>query len=69
MRQAELLKRIKKIARDAGMELEFVRHGANHDQYRINGQLIPIPRHREIKERTAQHIIDDATEATKGPRS
>jgi mRNA interferase HicA len=37
----------------------FVRHGGKHDWYRnpANGTLQPVPRHREIKEHLARHII------------
>jgi mRNA interferase HicA len=38
---------------------EFVRHGGKHDWYRnpTTGVLQAIPRHREVKERLARHII------------
>ena len=37
----------------------LVRHGGSHDWYRnpVTGVSQPVPRHREIKERLAQHII------------
>jgi mRNA interferase HicA len=37
----------------------FVRHGGNHDWYRnpINGAAQPLPRHREINETLARHIL------------
>jgi len=37
----------------------FVRHGACHDLYRNpkTGKQQPIPRHEEIDERLAKHII------------
>jgi len=37
----------------------FVRHGRKHDWYRnpATGVSQPVPRHREIKEHLAQHII------------
>jgi hypothetical protein len=37
----------------------LVRHGAKHDWYRnsTTGVMQPVPRHREIKERLAGHII------------
>ena len=42
----------------------FVRHGARHDWYRnpITGVSQPIPRHREIKESLAKHIIRKLSE-------
>jgi predicted RNA binding protein YcfA (HicA-like mRNA interferase family) len=37
----------------------FVRHGGKHDWYRnpLTGVSQPVPRHREIKEGLARHII------------
>ena len=37
----------------------LIRHGAKHDWYRnpSTGISQPIPRHREIKEHLARHII------------
>ncbi len=44
----------------------FVRHGGNHDQYRVHGKLIVIPRHRDINERTAAAILADAKKVIEG---
>jgi predicted RNA binding protein YcfA (HicA-like mRNA interferase family) len=37
----------------------LIRHGAKHDWYRNpnTGISQPVPRHREIKERLAKHIL------------
>ncbi len=37
----------------------FIRHGGRHDWYQSpnTGVSQPIPRHREIKEHLARHII------------
>jgi predicted RNA binding protein YcfA (HicA-like mRNA interferase family) len=37
----------------------FVRHGGNHDWYRnpATGVSQPVPRHREINEFLARHIL------------
>jgi predicted RNA binding protein YcfA (HicA-like mRNA interferase family) len=37
----------------------LIRHGGNHDWYRNpkTGNSQPIPRHREIKEFIAKHIL------------
>ena len=53
MKREDLLR----LLREAGCE--FVRHGGSHDWYRqpVTGAQQPIPRHREIKEFTAQSII------------
>lgn len=41
----------------------FVRHGSNHDLYRnpATGKKQPIPRHREIDENLAKHILKELT--------
>ncbi|MEP7337048.1 MAG: type II toxin-antitoxin system HicA family toxin [Acidobacteriota bacterium] len=50
--------------RDLIRELEklgciLIRHGAKHDWYQNPGTRVsqPVPRHNEIKERLARHII------------
>ncbi|MEM8535286.1 MAG: type II toxin-antitoxin system HicA family toxin [Chloroflexota bacterium] len=42
-----------------GMGCLFIRHGGKHDWYQNPRTKVsqPVPRHREIKERLAQHII------------
>ncbi|MBA3313145.1 MAG: type II toxin-antitoxin system HicA family toxin [Planctomycetota bacterium] len=37
----------------------FIRHGGKHDWYRnpTTGASQPVPRHREIKEHLARHIV------------
>ncbi len=37
----------------------FIRHGGNHDWYQNPKTKVsqPVPRHREIQERLAKHII------------
>ena len=46
-----------KIIEDLGCAL--IRHGAKHDWYRnpTTGVSQPVPRHREIKEPLARHIL------------
>ena len=53
MKREELLKKL----REAGCS--FVRHGRNHDWYvqPSTGVQQPVPRHREINERLARHIL------------
>ena len=63
MKQRELLAKLVKIAEDKEATLEFVRHGGSHDMYRIRGELLVVPRHRELKEGTARSIIRQAEEA------
>ena len=55
MRRTELLKKLAQIG-----PLELIREGANHTLYRVNGNPVTIPRHREINELTAKAILKDA---------
>jgi predicted RNA binding protein YcfA (HicA-like mRNA interferase family) len=64
------MKRVDPIRAINGLGCEFIRHGGRHDWYRNPKTKVsqPVPRHREIKERLAQHILktlsDPAPEAT-----
>jgi predicted RNA binding protein YcfA (HicA-like mRNA interferase family) len=54
------MKRIDLIRTLEGFGCELVRHGGRHDWYRnpATGVSQPVPRHREIKEHLARHVID-----------
>ena len=53
MKRAELIHRITELG------CVLIRHGAKHDWYRNprTGVSQPVPRHREIKDRLAKHIL------------
>lgn len=53
MKRRDLLKKLE------GMGCAFVRHGGKHDWYQNPKTKIsqPVPRHHEVKDRLAQHII------------
>ena len=53
MKRVDLVKQLKQ------MECVLVRHGSKHDWYRnpSTGVLQPVPRHREIKDALARHIL------------
>jgi predicted RNA binding protein YcfA (HicA-like mRNA interferase family) len=53
MKRKELVRRI------ASAGCVLVRHGARHDLYRNpkTGKTQPVPRHEEIDENLAKHII------------
>lgn len=53
MKRRDLIKKIEQ------MGCVFLRHGGNHDWYQNPETKIsqPIPRHKEIKEYLASHII------------
>jgi predicted RNA binding protein YcfA (HicA-like mRNA interferase family) len=53
------MKRIDLINTIEGFGCILVRHGGRHDWYRnpATGMSQPVPRHREIKEGLARHVI------------
>jgi mRNA interferase HicA len=54
------VKRVDLIRRLEGIGCVLVRHGARHDWYRNlrSGVSQPIPRHREIHDVLARHILN-----------
>ena len=60
VKRTDLIKQITRAAQEAGVLFELHREGGSHTVYKINGLSLPIPRHREINERTAQSILADA---------
>lgn len=53
------MKRVELIRTIEGFGCVLVRRGGKHDWYRnpVTGISQPVPRHREIKESLARHII------------
>jgi hypothetical protein len=53
------VKRVDLVRTISRFGCSLVRHGKRHDWYRnpITGVSQPVPRHREIKDYLAQHII------------
>jgi predicted RNA binding protein YcfA (HicA-like mRNA interferase family) len=53
VKHADLIKTIERLG------CVFIRHGAKHDWYRNpnTGVAQPVPRHREINENLAKHIV------------
>ncbi|MDE0196411.1 MAG: type II toxin-antitoxin system HicA family toxin [bacterium] len=62
MKKRERLKRLRAIAASADLTLDLVRQGANHEIWRIGGERIVVPRHREVSELTAEGILRRARE-------
>jgi hypothetical protein len=59
MKRRELLKAIAAAARNADLSWALLRQGANHEVYSLDGLVIPIPRHTEINELTAESIFKE----------
>ncbi len=66
------MKRVDLIRAIEGFGCALIRHGGRHDWYRnpATGVSQPVPRHREIKEPLARHILrmlgGPADEANRG---
>ena len=65
MKRIDLIKTIEEFG------CVFVRHGGKHDWYRnpVTGMSQPVPRHREIKEGLARHIIKMLSNPVSGSSS
>ena len=60
MKRVDLLRKIKEAAKSKGVAWgQASRKGSDHDVYECDGMGIPVPRHREINEYTAQGIMRD----------
>ena len=64
MKRTDLLKRLAEVG-----DLEFVREGARHTIFLVKGNIVAVPRHREINEITAIEIIRDAEDQLKHGRT
>jgi len=53
------MKRTKRIKKIEQMGCVFIRHGKKHDWYQNPATKVaqPVPRHREIKDSLANHIL------------
>ena len=56
-RRRELTQRIARAAKRKPVAWTLQRRGGNHDVYKLGDLVIPIPRHAEIIERTAERIL------------
>ena len=57
MKRRELERRIDAAAKAAGLTFEMVRDSGSHEVWSLDGQLISIPRHREVNEYTAEGVM------------
>ena len=58
MKRNDLILKIEKLG------CVFIRHGGRHDWYRNpqTGACQPVPRHRQIKDHLANHILKKLTQ-------
>lgn len=48
-KRTEVIKKISKAAAAAGLTFDFKREGGNHTIYNLDGDMIPIGRHRDFE--------------------
>jgi hypothetical protein len=65
MKRRDLLSKISRAAKAAGIEWVLVVEGSEHSIYQVGSQKVSVPRHREINQYTAEGILKD-TEAELG---
>jgi mRNA interferase HicA len=59
VKRAELLKQLRRLAKDRGVKFE-VTEGGSHSKVWLGERFVIVPRHREINELTAKGILRDA---------
>jgi mRNA interferase HicA len=62
VKQKDLMKRLRAMAKERGLEFRLVREGSKHEIHRFGSLLVSIPRHKEINELTANGILDACRE-------
>ena len=59
MRRSDLLKRLRQLAKEAGVVFEIT-EGGSHSKVHLGGRFVIVPRHNEVNELTAKAILRDA---------
>lgn len=62
MKRRDLIRKIAAEAKRQRIGWEFDHEGARHTIYQLDGLIVPIPRHNEINEMTAEGIKKDCQE-------
>ncbi len=63
MRKTRLMKQLRQVARDKGVELRLLRQG-RHEVWLFGTERLVIPRHNEIDEHTALATLRQARKST-----
>jgi hypothetical protein len=64
MKKRDLERKMLQMCRAAGVSLRHV-GGTNHDKFRVNGVMVNVPRHTEVREALARKILKDVERAIK----
>ena len=57
-KRKDIIKTVKAEAKIRGMSFDYSQRG-NHEILRVDGLVIPLPRHREIRENTTRRIYKE----------
>jgi hypothetical protein len=57
MKTAKMVRSIKEAAEARDLALEFLRHGSDHDIYRVGSVQFSVVRHNETNELTAERTL------------
>lgn len=60
-KRRDILKNLRNAAKRAGLEVEIT-EGGRHTIVKIDGLVIPVPRHNDVKELTTTAIYKEAAE-------
>jgi hypothetical protein len=63
VKRRDLVEKIAAQAKRSGAKWEFMREGANHTVYVLNGVMIPVPRHNELGEELAVDTFKECQDA------
>jgi hypothetical protein len=66
MKRTALIRSIRQQAKDAGLTMDLVREGREHEIWRVGGTDLPIPRHREISPGVTRKLLKAVEEEVKG---
>ncbi len=59
MKRDELIRKIRRAARGAGVDFALLREGGKHSIFECGATSVVVPRHSEINELTARGIMRD----------
>lgn len=57
MKRTDLIRLIRKQAKDAGLPMDLIREGREHEVWRVGGTDLPIPRHREVSPGVTRKLL------------
>ena len=66
MKRTALIRTIRQQAKAAGLSMEFIREGREHEVWRVGKTDLAIPRHREVSPGVTRKLLKLVEEEVKG---